>query len=100
MDHCRAREARLGLAETPLGPLCFGVPIPFRLGRRVGAVLTISVTALRLMAAEWHPAPDYRWRELPSVPAHAPGFTAVPPLTAGITFTNYLSEARALLLPM
>ena len=92
----RAREARLGLAETPPSPLCFGVPILFRLGRRVGAVLLIGVVALRLLAAEWHSAPDCRWSELPSVPAHAPGFTAVPPLTAGITFTNHLSEARAL----
>ncbi|MFM8358969.1 MAG: hypothetical protein ACKOET_10475, partial [Verrucomicrobiota bacterium] len=68
-------------------------PAPGRAAVPLAAALLAGGWAV---AAEWQSGPGHRWQPLPTVPAHAPGFTRQPAAAAGIDFTNRLADERSI----
>jgi hypothetical protein len=66
------------------------------------ASVPVLLTLAFLLSASLHAAPgwqalaSHRWTPLAPAPPHAPGFTRLPAVGLGITFTNVLSDDRSI----
>ncbi len=72
---------------------------PPRTSAATSATIAVAFAAFLtspLWAHDWQNGPGFRWAELPHPALHAPGFTRLPAVPMGITFTNALSDERSI----
>ena len=79
------------------------LPLPWGEGRgegkrnvALGALLSVSLAAAIATAGEWEQGPNFRSKSLEIVPEGKTGFTLLSPKATGITFGNFVPEAKHL----